>query len=83
LAKDHNILNFVNKGTNSDTEMVRGPGFMMGMTMTVFWYDISGGIQSEDTFYVGVQASNRRIFFSIIRFEFSLLYVVRWTIWTK
>jgi hypothetical protein len=57
---------------------------MMGMTMTVFWYDISGGIQiqSEDIFYVGVQTSNRRIFFSIIRFEFSLLYVVlvRWTI---
>jgi hypothetical protein len=54
--------------------MVRGPGFMMGRTMTAFWYDISGGIQSEDTFNLGFATSNRRIFFSIRRYEFSLLY---------
>ncbi len=56
---------------------------MMGMTMTVFWYDISGGIEIEDTFEWGVLASYRSIFFAIRRFDFNLLYVVRWTNWTK
>ncbi len=58
---------------------------MMGMTMTVFWYDISGGggIQIEDTCEWGVLASNRSIFFAIRRFDLNLLYVVRWTNWTK
>ena len=56
---------------------------MLGMTMTVFWYDISGGIQIEDTCEWGVLASNRSIFFAIRRFDLNLLYVVRWTNWTK
>jgi hypothetical protein len=51
----------------------------MGRTMTAFWYDISGGIQSEDTVYLGVATSNMRVFFSIRGYEFSLLYVLRWT----
>jgi hypothetical protein len=56
---------------------------MMVMAMTVFWYDISGGIQIEDTCEWGVLASNRSIFFAIRRFDLNLLYVVRWTNWTK
>jgi hypothetical protein len=56
---------------------------MMGMTMTVFWYDISGGIRIEGTYELGFIASNRSIFFAIRRFDLNLLYVVRWTNWTK
>ncbi len=67
------------RGTNSDTEMVRVPRFMMGRTMTSFWYVISGGVQSEDTFYLWVATSNIMVVFSIRGSEFSLLYVLRWT----
>jgi hypothetical protein len=56
---------------------------MMVMALTVFWYDIRGGIQIEDTFEWGVLPSNRGIFFAIRRLDLNLLYVVRWTNWTK
>jgi hypothetical protein len=38
-----------------------------------------GGIESEDTFSLGVEMSNKRIHFSIVIIELSVLYVVRWT----
>ena len=63
--------------------MVIGPYFIMVMALTVFWYDFRGGIQNEDTFEWGVLASNRGIFFAITRLDLNLLYVVRWTNWTK
>jgi hypothetical protein len=56
---------------------------MMGRTMTSFWYVISGGIQSEDTFYLGFATSHMMVFFSIRGSEFSLLYVLRWTFRTE
>ena len=63
--------------------MVIGPYFIMVMALTVFWYDIMEIIQIEDTFEWGVLASNRGIFFAITRLDLNLLYVVRWTNWTK
>jgi hypothetical protein len=37
-------------GSNSDTEIVRGQGFVMNRSLTFSLYEIIGGIQREDVF---------------------------------
>jgi hypothetical protein len=45
-------------GSNSNTEILRGQGLMMGRTLTVWLYEVIGGIQRDDVFLGGETRSH-------------------------